>query len=217
MCVPRIPPDCHGVSHYENLTPFCFSWFFLSPKKLWSNRAMANRDGNTNTGGGGNGKSVGWCGWTICEWEVSVHGWKMCEWEHLRWETWCDTDKSEPLRGVKKWKVAILLRDFVDVVKRTKNYVKTILKRTKNYTLEFLIGWRDFPDPIHDTWETLNHCGQGSEPEIREFNWSRDKLSRLRNSSDVWDSDGVQTDFREKLLETTMIFLMMVFTVYYNG
>ena len=35
---------------------------------------------------------------------------------------------------------------FVDVVKD---------KRTKNNNLEFLIGWRDFPNPIHDTWECL--------------------------------------------------------------
>ena len=35
---------------------------------------------------------------------------------------------------------------FVDVVKD---------KRTKNNILEFLIGCRGFPDPIHDTWELL--------------------------------------------------------------
>jgi hypothetical protein len=37
---------------------------------------------------------------------------------------------------------------FVDVVKD---------KRTKNNILEFLIGWRDFPDPVHDTWDPLAH------------------------------------------------------------
>ena len=42
---------------------------------------------------------------------------------------------------------------FVDAVKD---------KRTKNNNLEFIIGWRDFPDPVHDTWETLVHLS-GSE------------------------------------------------------
>jgi hypothetical protein len=42
-------------------------------------------------------------------------------------------------------------------------------KRTKNKNLEFLIGWSDFPDPVHDTWEPLAHLS-GSEHMIREFN-----------------------------------------------
>jgi hypothetical protein len=38
---------------------------------------------------------------------------------------------------------------FVDVVKDK--------RRTKNNNLEFLIGWRAFPDPKDDTWEPLVH------------------------------------------------------------
>ncbi len=30
-------------------------------------------------------------------------------------------------------------------------------RRNKNNNLEILIGWRGFPDPNHDTWETLGH------------------------------------------------------------
>ena len=36
---------------------------------------------------------------------------------------------------------------FVDKVKDK--------RRTKNNNLEFLIGWRGFPDPKDDTWESL--------------------------------------------------------------
>ena len=32
--------------------------------------------------------------------------------------------------------------------------------------LEFLIGWHDFPDPVHDTWEPVAHLS-GSEHMIR--------------------------------------------------
>ena len=42
-------------------------------------------------------------------------------------------------------------------------------RRTKNNNLEFLIGWRDFPDPKDDTWDPLAHLS-GSEHMIREFN-----------------------------------------------
>ena len=56
---------------------------------------------------------------------------------------------------------------FVDVVKDK--------RRTKNNNLEFLIGWRGFPDPKDDTWEPLDHLS-GSEHMIREFNeqWEKD-------------------------------------------
>ncbi len=50
---------------------------------------------------------------------------------------------------------------FVDKVKDK--------RRTKGNNLEFLIGWRDFPDPKDDTWESLHHLS-GSEHMIREFN-----------------------------------------------
>ena len=55
---------------------------------------------------------------------------------------------------------------FVDVVKDK--------RRTKNNNLEFLIGWRGFPDPKDDTWEPLDHLS-GSEHMIREFNQQWDK------------------------------------------
>ena len=55
---------------------------------------------------------------------------------------------------------------IVDVVKD---------KRTKNNNLEFLIGWCDFPNPIHDTWDPLAHFTV-SEHMIREFSkkWEED-------------------------------------------
>ena len=63
---------------------------------------------------------------------------------------------------------------FVDVVKE---------KRTKNNNLEFLIGCHDFPDPVHDTWETLSYLS-GSERMIQEF-WSKipDEIVKKKNSS----------------------------------
>jgi len=48
---------------------------------------------------------------------------------------------------------------FVDVVKDK--------RRTKNNNLEFLIGWCGFPDPIHDTGESLPHLS-GSEHMMSE-------------------------------------------------
>jgi hypothetical protein len=59
-------------------------------------------------------------------------------------------------------------QSFINVVKD---------KRTKNNNLEFFIGWRDFPNPIHDTWKRLNHS-TGSEHMIREIDkkWEQDYL-----------------------------------------
>ena len=61
---------------------------------------------------------------------------------------------------------------FVDKVKDK--------RRTKNNNLEFLIGWRGFPDPKDDTWEPLGHLS-GSEHMIREFNeqWEKDYVSKM--------------------------------------
>ncbi len=52
-------------------------------------------------------------------------------------------------------------------------------RRTKNNNLEFLIGWRGFPDPKDDTWEPLGHLS-GSEHMIREFNeqWEKDYVRK---------------------------------------
>ena len=48
---------------------------------------------------------------------------------------------------------------FVDVVKD---------KRTKNNNLEFLIGCRDFVNPIHDPWETLDLRVTTYDPGIQQ-------------------------------------------------
>ncbi len=60
---------------------------------------------------------------------------------------------------------------FVDKVKDK--------RRTKNNNLEFLIGWCGFPDPKHDTWESLGHLS-GSEHIILEFNeqWEKDYVRK---------------------------------------
>ena len=60
---------------------------------------------------------------------------------------------------------------FVDVVKDE--------RRTKNNNLEFLIGWRGFPEPKDDTWDPLTHLS-GSEHMIREFNeqWEKDYVRK---------------------------------------
>jgi hypothetical protein len=60
---------------------------------------------------------------------------------------------------------------FVDKVKNK--------RRTKNNNLEFLIGWRGFPDPKDDMWELLDHLS-GSEHIIREFNeqWEKDYVRK---------------------------------------
>ncbi len=53
---------------------------------------------------------------------------------------------------------------FVDKVKDK--------RRTKGNNLEFLIGWRGFPDPKHDTWDPLHHLS-GSEHMIHTQKCSR--------------------------------------------
>ncbi len=60
---------------------------------------------------------------------------------------------------------------FVDKVKDK--------RRTKNNNLEFLIGWRGFPDPKDDMWEPLDHL-TGSEHMIRECNeqWEKDYVRK---------------------------------------
>ena len=75
-------------------------------------------------------------------------------------------------------------------------------RRTKGNNLEFLIGWRGFPDPNHDTWEPLHHLS-GSEHMIREFNqeWEKDYVRKTAETL-------VQTDLHGRLLDTTMIDLM---------
>jgi hypothetical protein len=50
-------------------------------------------------------------------------------------------------------------------------------KWTKNNNLEFLIGYRDFVNPIHDPWEPVVHL-TGSQHMMRELNnkWEQDYL-----------------------------------------
>ena len=101
----------------------------------------------------------------------------MCEWKIHRWEIWCDKEQWQPVRVVKKRQTAILRR---------------CSERQTDWN-EFLIGWRDFPDPIHDTWEPLAHLSN-SEHMIREFNqkWEQDHVTKTAETledqtSVVWD------------------------------
>ncbi len=66
---------------------------------------------------------------------------------------------------------------FVDKVKDK--------RRNKNNNLEFLIGWRGFLDPKHDTWEPLGHLS-GREHMIRELNEQWEKRM-LRASISRWE------------------------------
>ncbi len=132
MCAPIAPP-CHGVSHCENWTTF-----FL--KKNSNPRAkMVKRNDKTNTGEGGKGKK----GRTVSD---DVGG------KYLS-----DTSTSA---GVKSTVIRTSVNIF-EVSKRDQplycvDKVKD-KRRNKNNNLEFLIGWRGFPDPKHDTWELLGH------------------------------------------------------------
>jgi hypothetical protein len=93
----------------------------------------------TNTGEGGKGKKDG----TVSD---DVGG-----------KSLSDTSTSE---GVKSTVIFTSVNIF-EVSKRDKpQYVVDKVKdkrRNKNNNLEFLIGWRCFPDPKDDTWEPLGH------------------------------------------------------------
>jgi len=80
---------------------------------------------------------------------------------------------------------------FVDVVKD---------KQTKKNNFEFLIGWCDFPKPIHDTWEPLAHL-TGSEHVIREFNqkWEQDYVRKTEETLQAV-TDRRNTALEKKLL-----------------
>jgi hypothetical protein len=45
-------PPCHGVSHHESLTAFCFSYFFFQAPRNLGLVQWAKRAGNTNKGEG---------------------------------------------------------------------------------------------------------------------------------------------------------------------
>ncbi len=89
---------------------------------------------------------------------------------------------------------------FVDVVKD---------KRTKNKNLEFLIRWRDFPNPIHDTWDPLAHL-TGSEHDLVRM--ARQYLAVHATSASTerfFSRRGlVKLDLHWSLLDTTVIDLM---------
>ncbi len=55
-------------------------------------------------------------------------------------------------------------------------------KRTKNSNLAFLIGWRDFPNPIHDTWEPLAHFTE----EFPEFQSTSKSCQNTSKSFLAW-------------------------------
>ena len=68
---------------------------------------MGKRPENTNTREVDKGKKVRTTsddagGKSVSEKSKSTDGKCVIEWELHRWETWCDTDKSQPLRSVKK-------------------------------------------------------------------------------------------------------------------
>jgi hypothetical protein len=89
---------------------------------------------------------------------------------------------------------------FVDVVKD---------KRTKINNLEFLIRWRDFPNPIHDTWDPLVHL-TGSEHDLVRM--ARQYLAVPATSASTerfFSRRGlVKLDLHWSLLDTTVIDLM---------
>ena len=128
---------------------------------------MVKRSDKTNTGEGGKGKK----GRTVSD---DAGGKSLSE-----------TSKSargqcvgESSTGVKSAVIRTSVNIF-ETSKRDKSqyFVDKVKdkRRTKNNNLEFLIGWRGFPDPKDDTWEPLGHLS-GSEHMIREFNdqWEKD-------------------------------------------
>ena len=145
---------------------------------------MVKRSDKTNTGEGGKGKK----GRTVSD---DAGG-----------KSLSDTSTSA---GVK----STAIRTSVNIFEASKSdkaqyFVDKVKdkRRTKGNNLEFLIGWRGFPDPNHDTWEPLYHLS-GSEHMIREFNqqWEKDYVRKTAETL-------VQTDLRGSLLDTTMIDLM---------
>ncbi len=81
-------------------------------------------------------------------------------------------------------------------------------RRTKNNNLEFLIGWRGFPDPKDDTWEPLGHLS-GSEHMIREFNeqWEKDyvrKTAETLEAQTVRRKSAVEQNVQREDIDETM-------------
>ena len=122
---------------------------------------MGKRSDKTNTGEGGKGKK----GRTVSD---DAGG-----------KSLSDTSTSA---GVK----STAIRTSVNIFEASKSdkpqyFVDKVKdkRRTKGNNLEFLIGWRGFPDPNHDTWEPLHHLS-GSEHMIREFNqqWEKDYVRK---------------------------------------
>ena len=122
---------------------------------------MVKRSDKTNTGEGGKGKK----GRTVSD---DAGG-----------KSLSDTSTSA---GVK----STAIRTSVNIFEASKSdkaqyFVDKVKdkRRTKGNNLEFLIGWRGFPDPNHDTWEPLHHLS-GSEHMMREFNqqWEKDYVRK---------------------------------------
>ncbi len=112
------------MSHYENLTPFCFS----CPKNA---RGMGKRAQRTNTGEGGKGKRVRTTsddagGKSVSDKSESVGG-KCVSENSTGGKSGVIRSSDNPFEESRRDKSQY----FVDVVKD---------KRTKNNNLEFLIG-----------------------------------------------------------------------------
>ena len=155
MCAPVVPPGrCVTLRKFQqNISTFLF--FFK--KNSIPRVKMVKRSDKTNTGEGGKGKKSR----TVSDDSGS--------------KSLSDTSTSA---GVK----STAIRTSVNIFEASKSdkpqyFVDKVKdkRRTKGNNLEFLIGWRGFPDPNHDTWEPLHHLS-GSEHMIREFNqqWEKD-------------------------------------------
>ena len=161
-------PPCHGVSHYENSKKNRLLSCFFQKKNSIPGAKMVKRNDKTNTGEGGNGKK------------------SMTVSDDAGGKSLSDTSTSA---GAKSTAIRTSVNIF-EVSKRDKSqyFVGKVedKRRTKNNNLEFLIGWRGFPDPKDDTWEPLHHLS-GSEHMIREFNeqWETDYVRKTAETLQV--------------------------------
>ena len=121
---------------------------------------MGKRSDKTNTGEGGKGKK----GRTVSD---DAGG-----------KSLSDTSTSA---GVK----STAIRTSVNIFEASKSdkpqyFVDKVKdkRRTKGNNLEFLIGWRGFPDPNHDTWEPL-HQEKDTDEQVK----SRSDLDELLGMS----------------------------------
>jgi len=159
MCAPVAPPVT--VCKHLKIEKKIGTFLFFREKNCIPHAKMVKRSDKTNTGEGGKGKK----GRTVSD---DAGG-----------KSLSDTSTSA---GVK----STAIRTSVNIFEASKSdkpqyFVDKVKdkRRTKGNNLEFLIGWRGFPDPNHDTWEPLHHLS-GSEHMIREFNqqWEKDYVRK---------------------------------------